>query len=143
MPTKWNSDSELKLAMAVIKLNNVKPKSWDTVAAMMGENYNGNSVRQHYQKILKSVAFATDAASTSTAASALTAITNTSIPALVKTLKLPLPPGRGKSNKSLKKHKKSEEDEEETEEEGSKGAGVSAQRVDKEGDESEDEYIEE
>ncbi|MCJ1382720.1 hypothetical protein MMC17_005833 [Xylographa soralifera] len=132
MPVKWDSDSELKLAMAIIKSNNVKPKAWDNVASMMGRTYPGEGVRQHYQKMLKSITFATNAASTSTAASTLTATTSTtsaSVP--VKAPKLRSSSGRAKPKESPKKRKKCDKEEEE------EGAAVSAKRMKKEDDDDE------
>ncbi|MCJ1284262.1 hypothetical protein MMC26_003593 [Xylographa opegraphella] len=135
MPVRWDSDSELKLTMAIIKATNVKPKASDNVASMLGDTYTGEGVRQHYQKMLKRVTFAANASSSSQSASAIspTALT-TSADDSVKALKNQ-PSSRGvKPKVSPMKRKKNEEEEaEETEGEQEEDAEVAikAKRIKK------------
>ncbi|MCJ1432097.1 hypothetical protein MMC27_001453 [Xylographa pallens] len=145
MPVKWDSESELKLAMAVIKSNNVKPKAWENVASMMGGTYTGEGVRQHYQKMLKSTTFATDTASTSAATSTLTAThPTTSAFVSVNAPKVRSPAARAKPKASSKKRKKDDEEKEESEVEEEEGTAVGGKKMKKEedgDDDDEDKYI--
>ncbi|MCJ1397946.1 hypothetical protein MMC11_001142 [Xylographa trunciseda] len=122
MPVKWNIESELKLAMAIMKASNTKPKHWENVATMMGDTYTGEGVRQHFQKMLKSITFADTPALASTSASTLTATTTTTATTTATTSakgpNLHSSPGRKRSLTLTMKRKRSDVEEEEAGDEG-------------------------
>ncbi|MCJ1387211.1 hypothetical protein MMC18_000051 [Xylographa bjoerkii] len=118
MPAKWDHESELKLAMAVIKSMNTKPKSWEEVASLMGESVTIEGCRQHFQKMLKTITF--DAAPASATASGSTsASTPVKSSASIKIPKLsPTQTSTKAKPAAAKRKKKVVEEEDDSDDEG-------------------------
>ncbi|KAK4985482.1 hypothetical protein LTR66_008153 [Elasticomyces elasticus] len=49
----WSDTTDRRLLLIIIKLTAPSLPKWDQVAAMMGDGYTAEAVRQHFQKMRK------------------------------------------------------------------------------------------